>query len=179
MHHAAIWAVPVFFRQDARHILVRRAGVDDQRQPGDTGSGDMDAQAVLLHGPGVGGVMVVQPGFPDADEPGVPRQGDKLVHRCHGFFRRAHRVGAGGVEDALMRLGQGAHIGLKAQAGADGDHPGDAGRAGAGQDIGKLTVKIGEVEVAVAVDEGRGNRHGWLTSGRACPPSRRSSAPYP
>ena len=80
-------------------------------------------------------------------------QGDQFVHGGKGLFGGAHRMGAGGVEHAVMRLGNGADLGFVAQPGADRHHARDAGGAGAGQNLRHFAVEIGEIEVAVAVDK--------------------------
>ena len=48
----------------------------------------------------VGGVVVVEAGLADADQAWVAGEGDQFLDRGQGFFGGAHRVGAGGVEDA-------------------------------------------------------------------------------
>ncbi len=100
VHDASVGAGAAFLGQDCRHVVIGVAGVDDQRQAGLARGLDVDAQALLLHGLALGGVVVVEAGFADADELRVAGEGDKLVHRGQRFFGGAHRVGAGGVEDA-------------------------------------------------------------------------------
>jgi hypothetical protein len=68
MHHAGVGASAVFLGQDAGHVVIRVAGMDDERQACLARGGDVDAQALLLHLCAVGGVVIVQPAFADADE---------------------------------------------------------------------------------------------------------------
>jgi hypothetical protein len=65
----------------------------------------------------------------------------------------AHRVGAGGPEDGVMGLGDGAHLWAPAAAGADRHHAAHAGGHGPFHDLRALGVEIGEVQVAMAVDD--------------------------
>ncbi len=66
MHDAGIGSGAVFLGQDAGHVVVGVAGMDDQGQAGLARGLDMNAQAVLLDRLAVGGVVIVQPGFADA-----------------------------------------------------------------------------------------------------------------
>ena len=70
MHDAGIRAFGVFLGQNAGHVVIGAAGVDDQRQAGFAGRRDMNAQALALHLGAVGGVVVIEPGFTDADKLG-------------------------------------------------------------------------------------------------------------
>ena len=55
MHDAGKCAFRMFLGQDAGHVVIGVAGMDDQRQAGAARRLDMDAQAVLLR-PGRFGV---------------------------------------------------------------------------------------------------------------------------
>ena len=48
MQHGREGALPGLLLQDSRHVVVRLAGMDDQRQPGRARGGDMVAEAALL-----------------------------------------------------------------------------------------------------------------------------------
>ena len=88
MHDAGKPAVCHFFGQDAGHIVICRAGVDDQRQASLTRGRDMDAQALFLNFGAVGGVMVIEPGFTDADHLRVLGDFHQFFHRCQRLFCR-------------------------------------------------------------------------------------------
>lgn len=70
MHDAGVCTRAVLFGKYTCHIVIRVPCVDDERQLGLAGRFDMDAQAFLLNLFGISGVMVIEPGFADADELG-------------------------------------------------------------------------------------------------------------
>jgi hypothetical protein len=153
VHDAGVGARAVFLGQDAGHVLIGVAGMDDERQARLARGRDVDAQALLLHLGAVGGVVVVEPAFADADEFRVLGQGDQLVDGGHGLIGGAHRVGAGGPEDGIMGLGDGAHLRGLPQFRADRHHAAHTGGHGPVHDLGALGVEIGEIQVAMAVDD--------------------------
>ena len=159
MHDAIIGAVCMFLGEDAGHVLVGVAGMDDQRQAGFARGGDMDAQAVLLHRLAVGGVVIIQPGFADADEFGMRGQADQFIDAGQGFVGGAHRMRAGGVEDRIILLGQGAHLRFESQLGADRDHAGHTGLERARDHLVAVLVEGIEIEMAVAVGDLDGVAH--------------------
>ena len=128
--------------------------MDDERQAGPARGLDMDAQAFLLHGLGVGGVVVVEPGLADADEFRVRGQRHQLVDRGHRFFGGAHRVGAGGPED--RRHGPRRWRAPAARSRSRVEMvtmrvtPASAARATTAS---QLALEIGEIEVAMAVGD--------------------------
>ena len=160
MHDAGEGGGGVLLGQDAGHVGVGVAGVDDEGEGGGAGGLDVEAQALLLHGGARGGVVVVEAGLADADELRVPGEGGELVEPRHRLLGGVHRVGAGGPEDLGVGLGDGLHLRRLAEAGADRHHAGDAGGAGAGDDGRDLAREVGEVEVAMAVDEGAASAGG-------------------
>jgi hypothetical protein len=81
-------------------MIKRQAGLARRR--------DVEAQAFLLGGGAFGGVVIVEPGLADADHLWMRGEGDQLLDRRHRILGRAHRMGAGGIEHAVMCLGQGA-----------------------------------------------------------------------
>ena len=60
-------------------------------------------------------------------------EGDQRLDGRQRLLGGVHRVGAGGPEDARVRLGDGADLRRLAQAGADRHHAGDAGGARRGR----------------------------------------------
>jgi len=160
MHHAGIGRVPEFLGEDARHVLIRRAGMDDQRQSGLLRRRDMDAQAFLLHLRGLGGVVIIEAGLADADEFRMRRQRDKIVHRRQRLLCRTHRMGARGIEHLGVRLGDGAHGGLLPKPRADRHHAVHTRSTRARDHLVQITVEIGKVEVAMAVGDADIAGHG-------------------
>src|SRR5262249_44092607 len=94
-------------------------------------------------------------GLPDADDARAARPALELGPPRRLDPRRVVRVDADGGEDVRLLLGEvdGAADLPQVLAGADGDEALDAGRAGAGQDLGPVLVEALAVDVAVAVDE--------------------------
>ena len=66
-----------------------------QRQAGFPRRGDVDAQGLLLDVLAFGGVVIIKPGFADADAFGVSGDARELFYRGHGFVACRHRVCAG------------------------------------------------------------------------------------
>ena len=64
---------------DPGHVVVGVAGVDDERQAGGARGLDVDAETFLLHCLRLGGVVVVEPGFPDAHELRMRGEGDEVL----------------------------------------------------------------------------------------------------
>jgi hypothetical protein len=153
VHHAVIGAVAVFLAQDARHVVVGVAGMDDQRQPGFLCGGDMHPKAVFLHLGAVRGVVIIQTALADADEFRMRGQPHQILHRDHRLGGGGHRMRAGGIEDVRVSFGDGAHLWFLPEFGADRDHPFHTRRAGAIQNLRAVVVKIGKVEMAMAVGD--------------------------
>ena len=145
MHDTRVGACPEPLGQDRRHIIICTAGVDDQRKLCFLRRLDMDTKAGLLDGFAVGSVVIIQTCFADGHKFWVRRECHQFGHSCQRFFGSAHRVGACGVEDAGMGVGNRAHFWFIAQAGADCDHAGDASRLCAGNQGRDFAVKIGKV----------------------------------
>ena len=141
----------MLFAQDLRHIFIGVTRMNDQRQPGFPRGRDMDTQRGLLNFGAVGGIMVIKPGFTDPDKFGMPGQCHQFVNRGQRFVCRAHRVGAGGIEYRCMGFRNGTHGGFIAQARADRHHTGDARIGGIADNLVKLPLEIGEIQMAVAV----------------------------
>ena len=129
----------------------------------------MDRQAFLLGRFGFGRVVIVEPGFTDADTFRVRGDRHELFHRGHGFVACRHRMRARGVEDRRMGLGDRADLRLQPELRADRDHAVHARFRRAFDERGVFPVKIGEVEMAMAVGDGRG-RHRCPNGGPGSPP---------
>src|SRR5260370_42210080 len=63
------------------------------------------------------------------------------------------RMNADRAPDIGVPLGDGAHLGELVESRADGQHARDAGGAGARQHAGLVGSKLGEVEMAMTVDQ--------------------------
>ena len=73
MQHGGEGALPRFFFEDARGIVVGLAGMDDERQAGLARGGDMGAKSALLRLARRVVVVVIEPGFADRHDFGMPR----------------------------------------------------------------------------------------------------------
>ena len=145
MHHAGISALGILVAQDRCHILIRIAAVDNQRQAGFARGGNVDAQGLLLRLRTFGGIVIIQSGLADADHLGVLRDLQQLLQCRHRLGRDTHRVGACGVEDGGVRLGDGAHGRLVGQLCADGDHPRHTCVMGTRDNFGQFRDEFGEI----------------------------------
>ena len=140
---------------DDSGVLVGGAGMNDQRQPGFPRGGNVNAQRRFLHIRAFGGIVVIQPGLADADEFRMRGKGHQLVNAGQGFFGGLHWMCARGVKDRCVGLGHGADQRFILQPRADRYHTAHASFGGAGDDTIKLPIEIGEIEVAMAVGNGR------------------------
>jgi hypothetical protein len=127
--------------------------VDDERQAGLARGLDVDAQAVLLHLGAVGGVVVVEPAFADADELRVAARATSSSTVAMGSSAALI-----GWVPAAQKTGHGPRR-WRAPAGACRSFVQivtmrrDTGGHGARPRLGALAVEIGEIEVAMAVDD--------------------------
>ena len=159
MHDTGEGRIAVLVGQNASHVVIRRARMDDERKASALGSRDMDTQRLLLHLSAVGCVVIVQTRFTNADEFRMLRQSDQFVDGCHRLVSRAHWVSPGGVEDRRVCLGNGADGGFVAQACADGHHAGHTGLSRVGDDLIQLAFEIREIQMAMAIGDFRGGVH--------------------
>ena len=80
-------------------------------------------------------------------------QADQMFRRYFRFILGVVGMDADGAENVVVFFGDrpnGVELG---DPGADGQHVADAGLMGAADDVVQLAVEIGEVQMAVAVDE--------------------------
>ena len=78
MQHGREGALPGFLLEDARHVVVGLAGVDDQRQPGLARRRDVGAEALLLRVARAVVVVIVEPGLADRHHLGMARARDQV-----------------------------------------------------------------------------------------------------
>lgn len=166
MHDTCIGGELEMLCQNAGHIIISIAGVNDQGQAGLLCSLNMDGKAGLLDGFAVGGIVVVKAGFPNAHAFRMGRKGHQIIYSDRRFFGHTHRVGACSEEYTRMRLGYRVDAGQVTQASADRDHARHASSMGSSDNGITLGIKIGKIKMAVAVNDfewgvwGRG--HGIL-----------------
>ena len=162
MHHAGKRPVGVFLGQDVGHVVIRVAGVNDQRQASVAGHCNMGAQGRLLGLSRVSRVVVIQSGFADPDHFRVFGQRQQVLIRGHRFCGDAHRVGARSIEHRRMGFGDGTHGRFIGEFGANRDHAGDASVGRALDDVVQIPFEVGKVKVTMAVGDLRCVAH-------ACP----------
>ena len=153
MDQAGEGALGVLLLEDVAGLAVGVAGVDDQRQAGLARRRDMGAEALGLLGARAVLVVEVEPGLADADDLGMARRLDQAVGRALPLLLGLVRMDADRAPDVAVALGDGAHLVELVEPRADRQHAGDAGGAGARQHAGLVGRELGEVEMAVAVDQ--------------------------
>ena len=79
MQHGREDALPCFLFEDARHIVVGVARMDDQRQTGFARRRDVAAKAALLRVARRVIVVVVEAGLADRHDFGMPRARDQVT----------------------------------------------------------------------------------------------------
>ena len=162
--------LPHFFLQDRGAIGVGVAGVDDERQAGLASGGDMGAEHPPRDFARRMVVVVVEPRLAQPDAFRMPRERDEFLDRRLFLLMRVMRMRANGAENLRIGLRHGLDAVEARQMRRDGDHPPDAPRLCARDDLRLFGREIGEVEMAVSVDEHRfisGNScRSWLREGR-------------
>ena len=79
VQHGREGALPRFFFEDARHVVVRLARMDHQRQPGLARRGDVSAEAALLRIARAVVVVIVEPGLADRHHLRMARARDQVA----------------------------------------------------------------------------------------------------
>ena len=153
MQHGREGALPHFLFQNFRHVGVAVARMDDQRQPGFAGRGNVLAEACGLGVARAGVVVVVEAGLADGDDFRVFRHFNQRLGVNLRLLRRVMRMGADGAEHVGKTLGNGQNLCELAHPSRDGDHAADAGCARAGHHRVELGGKIGKIQMAVAIDK--------------------------
>src|SRR5580704_4093232 len=98
-------------------------------------------------------VMIIESGFADAHAFRVARQRDQAILRHVGFFMRVMRMCPHRAKDVLVGFGDAADRTKSFRAGRNGDHPLEAGGAGAFDHGIALGGEIRKIEVAMTVDQ--------------------------
>ena len=120
MQHRRECAVGHLLFQDACHVLVGVACMDDERQLGLARGGDMVAKALLLRDTRTLVVEVIQASLADGDHFGVAAQPHDLLHRHIQLLVRVVRMRPDGAEDIGVRVGDLQQPVEAADAGGDG-----------------------------------------------------------
>src|SRR5947209_11831479 len=115
----------------------------------------MDTEYPLLHLARAVVIVEVEPGLADANDPRMRRERREVLDarlRVIGGFMRMHPDRA---PDVLIRFGDRAHRRKFVEPGANRHHRADPRGAGAFDDRLALFREIGEIEMAMAVDQHR------------------------
>ena len=158
MHHTSIGSHRHALGQDPLHVLIRCPRVDDQRQSSFLRRLDMHPQRPLLRLGAVGRVVIIKAGLADAHHFRMPRKLHKIDQRQGRAVCHAHRMQAHGKEDPGMGLGNRPHLRRVHRFGANRHHPPYPSLGSPGDDGLQLAIKIGKIQMAVAVDK-FGGRH--------------------
>ena len=98
-------------------------------------------------------VVIIEPGFSDCDHFGMARSADQLVDADVELFMRVMGMRAERAVDVGKALGDAEHLGMSFDSRRDGHDARNAGCLRAGNHGVELVGKIGEIEMAVAVDQ--------------------------
>ena len=98
-------------------------------------------------------VVIIEPRFAESHAFGVARQRDELLWARLRLVERVIGMRADGAEHVFVTLRYGGDGGEFGHMGRDGDHPPDAASLRARYDVGLFRREIGEIEMAVGVDE--------------------------
>jgi hypothetical protein len=142
-----------FLLQYSRHVLVRLARMNDERQAGCARDDDVIAEALFLRRARASLIVIIEPGFSDCDHFGMTRSVDQFVDGDVELLVSVVWMGPHRAIDLGKALGDAEHLGVPLDPHRDGDDAPNAGGAGARDDGVEFAGKIGKVEVAMAVDQ--------------------------
>ena len=180
MQHRREGALRRLLLQYSRHILVRVARMDDERQAGGARGGDVVAKSAFLGLSRAVVVVVVEPGLADRNHLGMARAADQLVDADIELLLGVVRMGADRAVHVGEALGDGEHLGVSLDVGRDADDARNAGAACARDDAVELAGKVRENR------GGSGCRSAWCVkreflglSGREMPCQHRGPVAQP
>src|SRR3984893_16710281 len=127
--------------------------MNDNRQPALPGGRDMSAENPRGNVARGLVIMLIEPGFADADAFRVARQREQAILRHFGFFMRMMRMCPNRAKDFLIGFGEQADRTKSFRAGRNGDHPLEPGGAGAFDHGIALGGEIRKIEMAMTVDQ--------------------------
>ena len=127
--------------------------MNDKRQPALPGGRDMGAENPRGNVARGLIIMIIEPGFADADAFRVARQLDQAILRHFGFFMGVMRMCADRAKDFLIGFSDDGDRTKSLRAGRNSDHPLEVGGAGAFDHGITLGGEIRKIEVAMTVDQ--------------------------
>src|SRR5262245_16124812 len=113
-------ALPRFLLQYSRHVLVRLARMNDERQVGCARNRDVIAEALFLRLARASLVVISEPGFSDCDHFWMARAADQLVDGDVEFLVRVMGMRAERAVDVGKALGDVEHLGMSFDSRRDG-----------------------------------------------------------
>ena len=155
MQHGAKRSFAHLIFEDAAAVVVGVAGVNDQRQAGRAGGGDVRAKAALL---GLGRavlVEIIQPRLAQGHDLGMPRQPDQFVGGHSVFLIGVVRMGADRAIDVWKPLGDRKELTEAPHPSRDGDDAPDSCSRRPGHDALEIIGEVRKIQVAVAIDQHR------------------------
>ena len=153
MQHGREGALPAFFLQNARHVVIGLARMDHQRQAGLARRRDMGAKALFLRVARAVVVVIVEPGLADRHHFRMPRDAGELIAADVELFMGVVRMRADRAKNIGKALGDRQHLRVAAHPRRDRHHAADAGRARPRNHGVEFGGEIGKIEMAVAVDQ--------------------------
>ena len=155
MEEALECPAPALLLEDALGVGVGIARVHDKRQCGATCCRGVGAKGARLGLARAVLVVVIEARLADADHAGMPREpGQQLGVVGPLLHRGLVRMHADRAPHLRMVFREPAYAGEPAELGRDGDQRAHTRRLRAREHAVELVVKLGEIEVAMAVDEG-------------------------
>ena len=130
--------------------------MDDQRQAGDAGRGDVGAKAALLRLPRAVLIEIVETCFAQRHDLGMPSQFDQFAHGNAVFFVGLMRMGADRAIDVGKSPGDFQQRAQPPHPGRDREDAADPGGGGAADQGVEIVGEIRKIEMAMAVDKHRG-----------------------
>src|SRR5450759_4382274 len=106
MEQALKGALPHFVLQDRANVRVRVAGMNDDWEPAFTGCRDMGAENPCGNVTRGFVVMIIEPGFANANAFWVAGQRNQTVFRGLGFFMRVMRMRPNRAKHVFIGLGE-------------------------------------------------------------------------
>ena len=145
--------LPRLLAKDAAGVLVRGPRVHDERQPGLPRRRDMLAKTGLLLRPRAVVVVEIQPGFANPDHLRMLRHPNQVVGRHLRLLGDVVRMDPDRAPNRFMSLGQAADRIELGHPRADGLQGADPGLRRARKHAIEIVAEVGEVEMAVAVNQ--------------------------
>ncbi|GBF28137.1 hypothetical protein MnTg02_03200 [bacterium MnTg02] len=146
-----------FFFEDGGGIGLRRPGVDDERQARFARGGNMHAEARRLHIARRIVIMIIEPRFANTHDFGMGGELDKLLRGHIRLFGRIVWMSADRTENILMPFRDCQNSVEFPHARGDGHHELHPRIRRARQHAVEILGQAGEIQMAVAIDKGKGH----------------------